>query len=352
MKLATVAACMLLFAMSAASARDRDNLPGSSIALEYSLHHDALRPGESVMLLACVTNLNSSSTRAVAPGDAFTFDFRRGTLGATCEGVTVHSPGAELGPSDFTCAITGGSLTLTYTGSGAPWPHGDAACARVSFTAPLEPTTVLTRQVVRNSGAFSHAQPSAILLAVADGLGSVGPQGPPGPAGPSGPEGPSGVAGPSGPPGPQGAPGPLGGSGIGSHAYAASTDLAFAVQNEPAVLIPGLDVTITVEGGSGLLVMLDAIAWNSGDCPAAGGGGAEAYLQLEVDGVVVPETTGSAFNITWRSQALAAGSHQVRILMWAPPEHPFDHDPTYCYGSSSVYSGLQSRLAVLELRAP
>ncbi len=334
MRTTILALATLLACASLASARSRDNLPGSAIALEYTLKHDVIRPRESVTLLACVTNQNPFSGREVATGDEFSFVFRGGALGA-CGGLTVHAPGGDLAAADFECAVDGPTLTLRYVGSGAAWRAGDCACAKLGYDAPDESLTVLTSQRVRNEGAFSHPTPAAVLLSVADGLGSVGPMGPEGPIGPVGPEGPVG---------------PAGRSGVGNHVYAESTAVAWARANEPAVPVPGLDVTLDVQEGSRVLALLDAVAFGDGACFSGGNTSAAATdIQFEFDGVVIP-TIERLPKLSWTSAPLAAGAHRMRVLVFAKPSHPLDRDRSLCVGGTDLDT--LSRLSAIELRAP
>ncbi len=316
---------------SQAEARSRDGLPGSATALEYSIRHDVIRPRESVTLLACLTNQNPFSGRDIATGDAFTFTFGGGTLG-DCGGITVFDPGGGMTSSDFECSVEGRALTLRYAAGGAPWRPGACACARVEFVAPGESITVMTSQRVNSEGAFSHPTPGAVLLAVAEGLGSIGPTGPQGPVGPQGPAGP---AGPSGP------------SGVGNLVQAESTGVARARQNEPPVPVPGLDVTLEVQAGSRVLVLVEG-SFTPVPQPFCQGSDAGDIL-VEFDGHQFT-TFSRQWELTWLSDRLDAGPHRIRVLVEAYRPPPGGNSTTDCVGGTDPET--LTRLIAIELRGP
>lgn len=361
--------CMALLAWGlaiGAMARTGNDLPGSAIALEFSLRHEVIRPGESVTLLACLNNQNPSSRRSVEPGDSFSFEFRGGTLGS-CGALTVHAPGGGLDAADFTCVVADDVLTLTHVGATTPWRVGDAACVEVGFTAPAAPMTVLTRQAVRNEGAFSRTEPAAVLLHVASDLGSIGPAGPqgpqgdPGPQGPQGDPGPQGLSGPQGDPGPEGPAGAPGSSGVGFIGHFPSTGIAFTRQNEPPVVVPGQDVTFEVQEGSRVLVLVDAVAHGGLECFAANGGSdnvSRGRMLVHLDGNEVARGeqwhyTEVQQDVSYLSPPLPAGTHVVQALVDAITTSPFEDQFSSCIGSdATTRRELEARLTIIEFLAP
>lgn len=176
-------------------------------------------------------------------------------------------------------------------------------------------------------------------------IGAVGPQGPEGPMGPVGPLGP---AGPTGPPGPALA---------GASVFAEATRSFYVTEADPLGVVPGLDITIEVEPGSRLLVLLDAPIYDGchtfDDNPL--------LVRLLVDGTVVaersPATTWtlnpdrpSSEHVTYLTSALSAGPHRVHVEL--EYDGTMEDDPrnrTYCVGAPGDPLK-QSHLSVVELR--
>lgn len=341
-----------------AGARDTGGSAGASIELAFSIEPRAMRPAEPVTLLLCVHSDGQRSSRRVEAGDAFTFSFGDGSVG-DCGPVSVFSPGGAFTAGDFACTSTPDSVTLTYQGAGSAWPIGEAACAQIAYVSGPGPSTVATSQQVGNAGAFAPQEPSAILLSVGAEIGTVGPMGPEGAVGPTGAMGPAGPVGPEGPAGPEGAIGPVGPAGpsagaIGGREMRTSTWFIAPSEDDGVVLIPGMDLDISIEEGSQLLILVDVPARDQFACALASNH--EGELILEVDGDVVirrhvPRIVGAArefpLNLTWLSESLPAGSHEVRLLA-KNLDDTSGSGRTRCFGSMNEEA--QARLVVLEVR--
>ena len=334
-----VALYMILGVVRIVDARERTPTFGSAIALEYSIQHEALEPGEDVTLMACVTNVNPHSSRSVAPGDLFTFNFRDGAL-MSCDGVQIFSPDGSL-TGTFTCEVVGSVLGLRFTGSRpVAWKPGDSACAVVTYSTGVGPSTVQTATEVGVDGAYLAPSPALLLLSVASGLERPGPTGPIGPTGPTGPSGPAGPT--------------------GAWSFSVSTGTAQVRQGDPPIVVPGLDVSVVVEAGSSLEVHVDAITVNC-DSPIPGLSASSRYtgLILELDGMQVARRAGADFVggasdddgspliLTWASPSLVEGPHQVRVLLEAVRPSAL-RDFSDCVGSADNDVN-QARLLVREI---
>ena len=342
LRIATIHFSIVLLVMAMpASAREHPPTQGSAIGIEYSIQHDTMRPGEDVSLLLCLTNSNTNSTRDVAPGDSFSFDFPEGIVRG-CGDLSAYSPDGSLALGSLACDVTSNVVRMTYVGpTPTRWPVGDAVCVLVPYGVGSGPSTVGATMDVSNQGAYLAPSPAVLLLSVARGLGTAGP---PGPAGPQG------VAGPPGP------------TGIRNWAFATSTAMAQARENEPPVPIPGLDIMLDVLEGSSIEVTADTLARNCVP-PYLLIDGNDTGIGIEVDGVVMAQRSVSEDGVSggwapadpdgmvvhWISGALSAGSHRVRVLVIAPhPLLPTRENFTWCVGSAAN-DEYQARLSVKEL---
>jgi hypothetical protein len=308
-----------------------------------------MRPFEDVTLLACVHDDNPSSSRLLRPGDAFTFSFSAGDVGP-CGTASVSSPSDAFGVDDWSCAVDGQDVTLTHVGDGVPWAFAEAACTEVRYRSTAGPAVVRHAVHARNPGTHAPPEPRALVIAVSADIGSVGPPGPAGPMGPAGPTGPEGAPGPS----------PVG--------VAQSVESTWSVQgpdDASPILVPGLQVMVPVAEGSRLFVVADVPAHGSdldefNTCPLATDidGDSRAVLMLEADGEIVAERISGQFpggragsdgtnSLVWLSPPLAAGDHELRVLVrkfWEP-----DPDDTPCYGDLDDPEVI-ARLMAIELR--
>lgn len=343
-----------------AAARNTGGSTGASIGLQFSIEPRAMRPNEAVTLLLCVHSDGQRSTRRVQTGDSFTFTFGDGTVGA-CGDVTAFSPTGSLEDDDFTCATTSSEVTLTYTGAGAEWPIGEAACATMAYGPGTRPSTVSTSQRVGNAGAFAPPTPAAIVLAVGADIGTVGPQGPVGPDGPMGltgltgepgPVGPVGATGPQGPEGPMGPEGPSNGA-IGARESRTSIGLFWGSWDEGPnpLLIPGLEALLDTQAQSRLLIVADMVSTTS-ECPHVPSVLGE--ILVELDGEIVARRLMSAVTgreqhiVTWLSPPLEAGDHEVRVLL-AATTAAGPSAGTRCIGSLDDDKRLESRMLAIEV---
>lgn len=318
---------------SGAEARTSGQRVGSAIAPAFSIRHAAMRPFENVTLVLGVHDDNPAASRDVTTGDAFHFDFDAGTLGA-CSVANVSSPSAALDASDWSCIVAGQRATVRHDGDGGPWPHADAVFAELEYAAPAASTVVRTGHDVAHAGAFSPADPSAIVLGVSPDIGSVGPPGPPGPAGPVGPVGPEG---------------PTGETGVGASKLLTSARAVQGERGQPPRLIPGLSGSLNVEAGSRLLALTSIPSHDQcGHVDPT-----HARVNLEIDGVIVAsrlqiadEGSSSLLELT---EPLAAGRHDVRVLVEKDEEIGGSGNFTACFGDASD-SALAGHLLLLEVR--
>lgn len=335
--LVPVLSVLVLLPLRVTQARDRIPATGSAIAPVVSLEHASMRPGESVTLVACVTNRNESR-RQIEPGDALAFEAAGVTL-LECEMAPVETRGGGFDAGDWTCSIDASTLRLTYSGPRRTWPRGELACARVQALAPAASTNVLASVEAGTHGAWAPVEPSILFLSVDDAIGSAGPSGPAGPEGPAGPAGPSGA---------------------GAVAMATSDWGIVALECEPPDYVPGLDLTILVEEASRIVAMVDAVT--NDECMLRTGTG-QGFLLLELDGVVAlahavgddHDTTSMDLDqaaLSWLSDPLVAGPHRLRVLFGhrtAMP--PCGSSRTACFGGWPD-SDVAARLVALEVRAP
>jgi hypothetical protein len=132
--------------------------------------------------------------------------------------------------------------------------------------------------------------------------------------------------------------------------------------DEP-VVVPGLEVSFTSEGGSSVAIWVDAVAHPLGCGNVPGMFKTEGELQLEFDGVVVArrpiETTtalagsisGRSIGLAWLSGSLAAGPHDVRVLVKDTNGCPGSYPPSQTAAiGSDTDDERQARLVVMELR--
>ena len=145
----------------------------------------------------------------------------------------------------------------------------------------------------------------ALALRSFGGSGGTGPTGPTGPG--------VGAQGPTGPAGPTGATGAAGSSGITQTVSATGTGISLGTSFASIV---GGSKTITVPAGGGTILL-----WGSSTIQNLNGSGQNnGAIALFLDGVEVEfqQTTISAGNngalsITFKSNALTAGSHTVDL---------------------------------------
>lgn len=332
---AFVLVVMVLATPALAAPADPGGL-GSALQPMFSVQHAAMRPGETVTLVACVVQQNPDASRTVEPGDAFELRFLGGTLGS-CDAVSVLDPSASFADADWQCDVAGSSLTMTYVGTTPKsWSPGNGACAELLYMAPDRPTSALTSLHVRRPASYRPPTSAALLLSVSVDIGSVGPQGERGPEGPTGPQGPRGI--------------PM----AGNVATAEATGLVQTTCDREAV-IPGLDLTIDMSAGSRLSV--DVQAHHAGDSAVCNNAGNPGVLHVELDGVVVasrpsdfaPSAGGTQSDLSWISPPLTAGTHRVRILIRCFGPETWS-TRTDCYGTRTDDYPFVSRLNLVELR--
>jgi hypothetical protein len=343
-----VAAAASVSVVPGVSARDAP-LAGSAIVPSFSLRHETLRAGEDVTLAACVTNVNPQSLRSLRPGDAFTFELSDGVVHG-CANASVFTPDGSLDPGGVECAVEDERLTLTYTGPADPFPVGAMLCADIAYTAGSASSTVAVGRDVANRGAVSEPLASALVL-------NVGELGSPGPPGPTGAPGPVGAAGPAGPAGP---------AGVGAVVMVESTGQVAVggCVGAPPIEVPGLRTTVVVAEGSLLRVDVDAVAHDECQLRAIEEAHWGGRVLLEVDGVVTarrdvpwnsewshgPFRENRAFvGVQWLSPPLAAGSHEVRVLL--EYYHRYCQPQSACVGGGpDDEEGVRARLLVTEIR--
>ena len=307
--------CLMLASVAVAvGARPVVSSAGSSIAPSFSIQHEMLAPTQAVSLLLCVTNENPNSTRSMAAGDAFRFEFGDGLV-ADCGDVATFSPSGAFEPGDFVCTAEPDSVTFTHVGDPIPWPVGEAVCAPVGYVTGTGPSTVGTSLRLSNRGAWSPARPAAILLAVSSEFAIVPPRM------------------------------------FGAAVMAVSTAGIVARGGQPPRPLPGLDVMIPVQGASRILVTLDAPVSLRVECPPFGGG--PGRISVEVDGAIQATQTysdnaygTSEVDISWLSDELTGGNHDIRVLVESLSNNPSHSTP--CFGSPDN-DEYQARLVVIEM---
>lgn len=314
-----LASILVVSLARAQGGRDVPSTYGSTIVPAFSVRSDALEPGSSTQLVACVTNQNPASRRSVEPGDRFTFTFQDGSV-ADCGALTVHPSSSGFSPSDFSCSAATPDVTLTYVGPARAWPFAAGACATIAFEAPAATTSIVVRRDVRTEGAFTAPPDPVLLLTVAPGLATPGSPGPPGPAS------------------------------FGATAQVDGEGWVNAVALGPPVLVPGLFTSITVQDASRLLVNATVPSFGSPPCPRSE---FEAEAWVELDGVLTSRVAYFNHGTVWLSEPLTAGSHAVRIVLKAP-----DGETTgtsSCGGTGYPLHdarGWLPRLTILEVPSP
>jgi len=176
-------------------------------------------------------------------------------------------------------------------------------------------------------------------------------EGGPGPAGPPGPEGPAGPVGPAGPEGP---------SATGARLFLVSSGSAAAVEDGTAVVVPGLQATVTVAEGSSIAVHVDVrdhtecaqfVCCTSGALKITQDG--EAVISRYLAGFFggnsgAPEDYG----LHWLSAPLAQGSYTIALEVEANIAPPSNLNTTNCVGSGGgADDQFEARMTIIELRS-
>jgi hypothetical protein len=327
-------AALLLPSLAAAARPGRIEPPahGSAIVLEYSIEPGTVGADQDMTLQLCVTNQNVHSLRDVQPGDAFSFMFNTGTVGA-CGAVSLFSPDGAFAPDAFACEVLGPVVTLRYDGPHATaWPAGDMACTEVAYHSGASVSNVAATMEIGNRGAFAPASPAFVRLAIGSEAGGGG-----------------------------------GGGGgetrMGEIAFLTSTDIVTLRLGDSPELVPGLATTITVRAGSRLEVFADLLGYAC--LPSPNHAEEQAGASVQVDGwdvasrgwreashdIVNDEPyVNQPLSLIWMSQPLAAGPHDVRVLAFLPAGN-FGNG--FCVGTDpSVDPHNQSRVIIHELLAP
>lgn len=299
--------------------------------LAFSVHPNTLRPHAPTVILACAANVNGHSSRDLAPGDAITFEFTRGSV-IDCLGVELALDADSMSAADWACSVDGGVVSLTYQGDGEAWGPGQAVCGKLILAAEDRPTTVLTAATTARVSTVAPGISAALVLGVASDIGIPGPVGPEGPAGPVG---------------------AAGAGGVGQRAMVHSTGQALAVTGGPPVPVPGLRIDIELTPGAQLLLLMDTASW---DCLVSRGD-LDAYVYLELNGEIIAmrglSNTGDdvfkSTTLAYLTDPLAAGHHIVRGMAsgW---DAPVAGAPLQCIGRDAPPGHLGSlRLIALEV---
>jgi hypothetical protein len=334
MRLASFTVVALIPCLAFASRPGRIQPPGfgSAIVLEYSIEPATVGPDQDMTLQLCLTNQNVHSMRDVQPGDAFSFTFGAGVVGA-CGDVSVFSPDGTFAPDDFACEVLGPVVTLRFNGAhAATWPPGDMACTSVGYHSSASVSNVAATMEIGTRGAFEAASPAFVRLAIGAAAGGGGGAGE---------------------------------TRIGQVAYLTSTDIVELRMGGVPQPVPGLATTITVRAGSRLEVHADLLGYA---CIPIGGGVSPREIvgaYLEVDGfdearrswrdhdldiVVDDPFANHPLSMAWMSAPLAAGPHRFRVMAFLPTDLNGDG---FCVGTDpTVDAWNQSRVIIHELLAP
>jgi len=338
MRLALTVLAALLPCLASAGRPGRTQPPGfgTSIVLEYSIDPTTVIPDQDVTLRICVTNQNVSSLRDVQPGDAFSFTFGAGAVGA-CGDVSVFSPDGTFSADDFACEALGPVVTLRFDGPRAlAWRPGDMACTDVAYHSGTSVSNVGATMEVGNRGAFAPVEPAFIRLP----LGAAGDN-------------------------PSFSPTTL----------LKSTGVVMLKADDPPEEVPGLEAIVNVRAGARLEILADVLAHACTPDLPSDEEFKRAGALLEVDGFIVASRAyhdiamlnspvgepiadqpmiNHPLSVAWISEPLAAGNHLVRLLAYTPQGHDQDNFGL-CVGSDADPNffnlDLESRVIIHELPA-